>query len=148
MTSALTNFVVSAVLGRPTNTKVPPRRTPSSHLSCSWVWPTASRTTSAPRPSVSRITLSTAASSATTKSVAPRSSDICLLDNSRSMAMICSAPAILAPMIALRPTPPAPTTATLSPGEILPRCKAAPTPVATAQPTMAATSYGTAESMT
>ena len=48
-----------------------------------------------------------------------------------------------APSRALRPTPPQPKIATLSPGRTLAVFHTAPTPVATAQPTRAATSKGT-----
>ena len=49
-----------------------------------------------------------------------------------SMAMIRPAPAIAAPLIAARPTPPQPITATVSPGRTLEVWITAPTPVITA----------------
>ena len=52
------------------------------------------------------------------------------------------APAILAPWITLRPTPPQPMTATVSPGRMLAVLSAAPTPVSTPQPMSAAMSKG------
>jgi hypothetical protein len=59
-----------------------------------------------------------------------------------SMAMMRPAPAIAAPLIAARPTPPQPMTATVSPGRTLEVWIAAPTPVITEQPIRAARSSG------
>ena len=53
-----------------------------------------------------------------------------------------SAPAIAAPWMAFRPTPPQPNTATVAPGSTRAVLKTAPTPVVTAQPTSAARSRG------
>jgi hypothetical protein len=58
------------------------------------------------------------------------------------MAMIRPAPAMAAPLIADRPTPPQPMTATVSPGRTLEVWIAAPTPVITEQPIRAARSSG------
>ncbi len=56
--------------------------------------------------------------------------------------MILAAPAILAALIAARPTPPQPTTSTVSPGVTLQALKIVPAPVVTAQPSSAARSNG------
>jgi hypothetical protein len=56
--------------------------------------------------------------------------------------MIWPAPAMAAPLIAARPTPPQPITATVSPGRTLEVWIAAPTPVITPQPIRAARSSG------
>ena len=56
-----------------------------------------------------------------------------------SMAMISAAPAMRAPWITLRPTPPQPMTATVSPWRMLAVFMAAPAPVSTPQPMRAAT---------
>src|SRR5437868_14606686 len=58
------------------------------------------------------------------------------------MAMMRSAPAMRAPWITERPTPPQPNTATLAPGSTLAVLNTAPTPVVTPQPTSAAHSAG------
>ena len=63
------------------------------------------------------------------------------------MAMTLPAPAILAALIAARPTPPQPTTATVSPGTTLQALKIVPAPGVTAQPMMAARSSGMSLSM-
>lgn len=52
------------------------------------------------------------------------------------------APAIFAALIVARPTPPQPTTATVSPGVTLQALKIVPAPVVTAQPITAARSSG------
>ena len=58
------------------------------------------------------------------------------------MAMMRSAPAMRAPWITFRPTPPQPNTATDEPGSTFAVLNTAPTPVVTAQPTSAARSSG------
>ncbi len=57
-----------------------------------------------------------------------------------SIAMMRCAPAMRAPWITLRPTPPQPNTATDEPGLTFAVLNTAPTPVVTAQPTRAARS--------
>ena len=52
-----------------------------------------------------------------------------------------------APWITDRPTPPQPITATLAPGGTWAVLRTAPTPVATAQPTIATTSSGASRRM-
>ena len=64
-----------------------------------------------------------------------------------STAMILEALSSLAPMMTLSPTPPQPTTATVLPGSTLALKMAAPTPVRTQQPIMAAISMGIGEVM-
>ncbi len=59
-----------------------------------------------------------------------------------STAMIRLAPAIAAPLIAARPTPPQPITATVSPGRTLAVLNTEQTPVSTPQPIRAARSSG------
>jgi hypothetical protein len=59
-----------------------------------------------------------------------------------SMAMIRSAPEYLEPWITLRPTPPQPTTATVSPWRMSAVLWAAPKPVSTPQPISAADASG------
>ena len=59
-----------------------------------------------------------------------------------SMAMIRSAPECLAPWITLRPTPPQPITATVSPSRMSAVFRAAPKPVRTPQPISAAAVSG------
>ncbi len=53
------------------------------------------------------------------KSVAPKLRDMLSFAAEVSMAMIRPAPAMAAPLIAARPTPPQPITATVSPGRTL-----------------------------
>ena len=61
--------------------------------------------------------------------------------------MTAPAPAIFAALIVARPTPPQPTTATVSPGVSLIALKIVPAPVVTAQPSSAARSSGMSLSM-
>ena len=58
------------------------------------------------------------------------------------MAMMREAPAISAPLMQDRPTPPQPITATVLPGSIAAVWMTAPTPVVTPQPIRAARSSG------
>src|SRR5947209_9887460 len=76
-------------------------------------------------------------------SVAPNSRATLSLAGSMSMAMTLVDPARTLAWMTLRPMPPMPNTATLSPYETLARLSTAPTPVITAQPTRAADSSGT-----
>ena len=61
--------------------------------------------------------------------------------------MIGCAPAALAPMIALNPTPPSPNTATDVPAATRAVFTTAPTPVITAQPNSTAVSIGMSRSI-
>jgi hypothetical protein len=63
------------------------------------------------------------------------------------MAMIRPAPAMAAPLMVARPTPPQPITATVSPGRTLEVWITAPTPVITEQPIRAARSNGMSRRM-
>ena len=80
---------------------------------------------------------------AMTTSVAPKAWARSPLASWVSTAMMRPAPASLAPMMMLSPTPPAPKTATVLPGRTWAVFSAAPTPVVTAQPISAATVRGT-----
>ena len=75
--------------------------------------------------------------------VAPNSLAIWSLVSFMSMAMISPAPLMRAPWITLRPTPPQPTTATVSPFLMSAVFMAAPVPVSTPQPMRAATRMST-----
>ena len=108
----------------------------------------ASKTVSAPRPSVSAWMAATVSGPAIRKSVAPKARAMSPLASWVSMAMMRLAPASFAPMMMLRPTPPAPNTATLLPGRRWAVLSTAPTPVVTAQPMSAATVGGMSLSST
>ena len=69
------------------------------------------------------------------------------LSRTRSTATTEAAPASTAPCTTDSPTPPQPTTATVDPGGTRAVLMTAPTPVVTAQPTRAATSSGSDESI-
>jgi hypothetical protein len=122
---------------------VPPRRTAVQAVRIVVAEPTHSSALSTPRPSVIARTCLARVGSATRKSVAPavraRSSFVAEV----STAMIRSAPARRAPVTAESPTPPSPTTSTVSPGWAPAAFWAAPTPVRMAQPSRAASSRGT-----
>ena len=64
-----------------------------------------------------------------------------------STATILVAPAMRSPWITLRPTPPTPNTAAVSPGRTLARFSTAPTPVSTPQPMRQADDSGTSLGM-
>ena len=76
------------------------------------------------------------------KSVAPKCRAMLSFEAEASMAMIRLAPAMAAPLIAARPTPPQPITATVSPGRTLAVWNTEQTPVSTPQPIRAARSRG------
>jgi hypothetical protein len=78
-------------------------------------------------------------------SVAPSESAVARRLSSGSTAISRAAPAMTEPRIALSPTAPQPMTATSSPGDTRALRRAAPTPVGTAQPSIAATGNGTSE---
>jgi hypothetical protein len=106
--------------------------------------PMTSNVTSAPRPSVrSRTAVAGSVSAALTVWVAPKLVANSSFESNLSIATIVSAPAILEPWMTLRPTPPQPRTATVSPLRMLAVFVAAPTPVSTAQLIRAATFIGT-----
>ena len=78
--------------------------------------------------------------------VAPNSRALSRLNGTGSIAKIRRAPASRAPWTAAEPSPPTPTTATLSPGLTPPAYTELPQPVATPQPVRQAASGRTAES--
>jgi hypothetical protein len=84
--------------------------------------PTASMATSTPSPSVRSRICCEASSPPATVCVAPKRSACLSRDRARSTAMIRAAPAISAVIIEAKPTGPAPTTATVSPGLTPPLC--------------------------
>src|SRR3990167_10766603 len=77
-----------------------------------------------------------------TVSVAPKRVASCSFSGGRSTAMIRDAPAMAAPLMAARPTPPQPMTATVEPGSTWAEWKTEPTPVMTPQPIRQARSSG------
>ena len=86
-------------------------------------------TTSALRPMVSSGSIICASSSDAAVCVAPTSRAFSSLKGTGSTAMMWRAPAIRAPCTAPEPTPPMPTTTTVSPGRTLARSTAEPKPV-------------------
>ena len=82
-------------------------------------------------------------SEASTKWVAPNWRARPSLEARVSTAMIRLAPARRRPWITLRPTPPTPNTAAVSPAWTLARLSTAPTPVSTPQPIRQADVIGT-----
>ncbi len=80
---------------------------------------------------------------ASTKCVAPNWRPNSSLAATVSTATIRVAPAMRSPWITLRPTPPTPKTAAVSPGRTLARFRTAPTPVRTPQPMRQAEESGT-----
>ena len=79
--------------------------------------------------------------------VAPNSTPMSSLLSRTSTAMIVVAPAMRAPWMTLRPTPPQPKTATVLPAATRAVLMAAPTPVVTPHPTSAAWGKGMSSSM-
>src|SRR6185437_1396029 len=82
-------------------------------------------------------------SEASTKSVAPNWRANGSLSATVSTATIRVAPAMRRPWMTLRPTPPTPNTAAVSPGRTRARLSTAPTPVSTPQPMRQADVSGT-----
>src|SRR5215469_584059 len=121
---------------------VPPGRNDSKHCSAVRFRPTASNENSTPPPVISLIASTGSTLEALITSVAP----ICLatssLEESVSIAMTRSAPAMAAPLTAERPMPPQPNTATVEPAGTFAVLMTAPAPVMTPQPTSAATFSG------
>ena len=72
--------------------------------------------------------------------VAPKPSAEVRLNSTGSIAKMCRAPASRAPCTAAEPSPPAPTTATASPGRTPPAYTDEPHPVATPHPVRQAAS--------
>ena len=134
-------------VGTPTCTTVPARSRAKNACSSTFGLPTASMTTSAPRPPVASRTPSTGSpADASTVWVAPKCVAISSFFGSRSTATIVVAPASLAPRIAASPTPPQPNTATESPRPTSPVSIDAPMPAMTPQPSRPAVDAGAAGS--
>ena len=107
--------------------------------------PSASKATSTPSPPVSRRTSATASPAlASTPSVAPSWRAASSFSARTSTAMTRSAPKSRASWITFDPTPPAPTTATVSAARSAAWCFTAPYAVMIAQPRMQASSSGSA----
>ena len=131
---------MASMRGTPTRIAWPPRRVMVIVWSIVCWRPMTSNATSAPRCSVSSMTFDTGSPwDAFTVVVAPNCLASASLVSFMSTAMISPAPAMRAPWITLRPTPPQPTTATVSPFLIEAVFNAAPVPVSTPQPMSAAT---------
>ena len=100
--------------------------TPGTMITASAIW-----------PRVSSVTMGRASSMDAAVWVAPKSRAAFCLNSTGSTATMFRAPTILAPCTALMPTPPTPTTTTVSPGMTSARYTAEPQPVATPQDTRA-----------
>src|SRR5918998_3243119 len=134
--------------GIPMMTALPPQSRTSTALRRTAGWPTQSNDHMTPLRVRSLTACTTSVSPlASTKSVAPNWRAWGSLAATVSTAMMRPAPAMRAPWMALRPTPPTPNTATGSPCWILARLRAAPAPVRTPQPTRQAELSGTSSGM-
>src|ERR1039458_1207685 len=107
------------------------------------VHPSAPVTRPGPGGTISRIAATASDDEASTKWVAPNCRASVSLEANVSTAMIRLAPASRSPWITLRPTPPTPNTAAVSPACTLARLSTAPTPVSTPQPMRQAEVMGT-----
>ena len=137
-------LIITSMLGTPTRIACPPRRVMVMAWSMVGPRPMTSKATSAPRSSVIDITWDTGSPwLALIVAVAPNSLAICSLVSFISTAMISPAPLMRAPWMTLRPTPPQPMTATVSPFLMSAVFIAAPTPVSTPHPMRAATLMST-----
>ncbi|MNN30825.1 hypothetical protein D3C81_1444850 [compost metagenome] len=129
-------------LSMPITVAVPPRANMAKACSAVCLRPMHSKAWCTP-PRVSSITcLAASPSRPLIRSVAPNCLASSSFESSMSMAMIRPAPASAAPLMAARPMPPHPITATVSPGRTLAVLNTAPVPVVTAQPSSAARSSG------
>ena len=99
-------------------------------------------TASAIWPRVSSVTIGKASSIDPAVWVAPKSRAAFCLNSTGSTATMFLAPTMCAPCTALMPTPPTPTTTTVSPGMTSARYTAEPQPVVTPHETRATTSSG------
>ena len=124
----------------PTTVAVAPARSTSQASRIVAGEPTASKAWSTP-PGTSS---STASAPPSTASVAPRASASARFAGSRSTATIRPAPASRAAATSCRPTPPQPTTQTLSPIATRAALRTAPTAVTTPQPSSDACQSGSA----
>src|SRR5258708_6523794 len=114
---------------------VPPGRRHWKLCSAVVFRPTASKENSTPPPVISLIASTGSTLLALITSVAPMSLATSSLEDTVSIAMTRSAPAIAAPFTAERPMPPQPNTATVAPGGTFAVFITAPAPVMTPQPT-------------
>src|SRR5580698_4351050 len=140
----------------PMATAVPPQSRQSRQLRSTAGWPTQSKAQVTPprgkrapaadlrSAGVSPRTAAAASPSlASTKWVAPNWRPNSSFEAIVSTATMRVAPAMRRPWITLRPTPPTPNTAAVSPGRALARFNTAPTPVSTPQPMRHAEVSGT-----
>ena len=100
-------------------------------------------TRSGPGGTSSRMAATASVDEASTKWVAPNWRARPSLEASVSTAMMRLAPASRSPWITLRPTPPTPNTAAVSPAWTLARLSTEPTPVSTPHPIRQAEVMGT-----
>src|SRR3984957_18934992 len=114
---------------------VPPARRDWKHCSAVVLSPTASNEYSTPPPVISLMASTGSTLLALITSVAPINLATSNLEETVSIAMIRSAPAIAAPFTAESPIPPQPNTATVAPGGTFAVFITAPAPVMTPQPT-------------
>ena len=141
-------------------TALPPQSRASRALRSTAGWPTQSKAQVTPpwglrdpearlRSAGTSARMASAASPAlaSTKSVAPNWRPRASLSATVSTATMRVAPAIRRPWITLRPTPPTPNTAAVSPGRTRARLSTAPTPVSTPQPMRQAEVRGTSLGM-
>jgi hypothetical protein len=131
--------LVSVGAGRPTVTVVPPTAVTAIAVSNARELPAASMTTSALTPAAS-------ASAGPYTSAAPSSRARSRFPATASIPITFPRPSDTAVISAAMPTPPSPTTMTVSPSSGFPALITAPPPVSTAQPSTAATCGGTSSS--
>src|SRR5687768_93431 len=124
----------------PTSTAVPPTGRAAMASSIVNGRPIASNTKSGPPLVISRRASAVAAGSSSARIVSVAPSDVATssFGATRSIATICDASAITAPITHESPTPPSPITATEVPGVTAAVLSTAPTPVVTQQPINAA----------
>ena len=121
---------------------VPPRRSTLTAVAADCGRPTASIAWWTPPRVISTTSSAAVSLPASTACVAPSFIASSRLSATGSTAITLPAPAIFAALIAASPTPPQPTTHTVSPGTTRAALKIAPAPVVTAQPRIAARSSG------
>ena len=121
---------------------VPPGCSMRKHCSTVAGMPMHSKEYSTPPCVISITRAATSPSLARRTSVAPNFRASSSLRGTLSIAMMREAPAIAAPLMVAKPTPPQPTTATSAPAGTWALLKTAPVPVITAQPSKAARSSG------
>src|ERR1700722_12271035 len=114
---------------------VPPARRDWKHCSAVVLRPPASNEYSTPPPVISLMASTGSTLLALITSVAPINLATSSLEETVSIAMTRSAPAIAAPLTAERPIPPQPNTATVAPAGTFAVFITAPAPVMTPHPT-------------